>query len=96
METTFAKWLSETGESHSAYALRRGMDKKRVMLMAGVSRTPQVIVRFNYPSLVTISEDTGIPIQILIDEAMAAAKNPVPPRQYNRKGVENGKGQAAE
>ncbi len=97
METKFAAWLRKRGESHSAYALRIGMNKMRVALLAGIARQAQPIARFHYPSLARISEDTGIPIQILIDDAVEASKNPIAPRQYNRKGTEDGKGtQAAE
>ncbi len=95
METTFALWLREAGESHSAYALRKSMQKRAVMLLAGVSRQPQRITLLHYPTLAEISRETGIPIQTLIDDAVAAAANPVPPRQYNRKEETDGT-QAAE
>ncbi len=85
METTFAKWLSERGESHSAYALRMNLSKRRVALMAGVSREPQQAAWFKYGTLSLVSKDTGIPIETLEREAREAAVNPIPPRKYTRK-----------
>ena len=87
METTFAKWLRDRGEGHYAYAVRCRLGKISVALLAGVGREPREVTRLNYTALQRISADSGIPTQTLIDEAAAAAKNPVEPRKYNRKGV---------
>lgn len=85
METAFARWLGERDETPHRYARRKGMNTDRVMLLAGVSRSPRTVTRWHMPSLTTISEETGIPIAELIADATRAAANPRPPRQYNRK-----------
>jgi len=92
MQTTFAKWLAARGEAHSAYAIRRGINKDGVARLAGVGH--RITIRyFNMSFLETVSADTGIPIATLIEDATKAAANPTPPRRYNRKGTGNGKGQ---
>jgi hypothetical protein len=88
METTFARWLRERGEGHYAYAVRRRLGKISVALLAGVGREPREVTRLNYTALQRINEDSGIPIQTLIDEAAAAAKNPVEPRKYVKRNGE--------
>ena len=85
METAFAAWLREQGESPSAYALRRGVHRKPIMRLAGVAHGPQPIGNIFYPTLVKVSDETGIPIGTLIEDATRAAANPVPPRKYERK-----------
>jgi hypothetical protein len=92
METAFARWLRERGESHSAYAIRNRMGKKQIARLAGVAREAKPIVRFyTYGALCEISKDTGIPIQVLIDDAVEAAHNPIEPRKYVKKGMDDGK-----
>ena len=87
MRTAFARWLDKRGESHFAYAARNGMNRTRVALLAGVSREPREVTRWHMPSLTAISQETGISIARLIGDATKASANPVPPRQYNRKGT---------
>ncbi len=85
METQFAKWLREHDESHSAFALRRGLGKRLVARLAGVSREETAVRRWIYPPLAAISDETGIPVDTLVREAGVAAKNPVAPRRYTRR-----------
>ena len=94
VETSFAKWLRETGDTPSAYAVRNGFFKQRLMLLAGISRAPQAITKFHYPTLAAISEESGIPIDTLIREANEAGKNPIAPRRYTRKEENDGKAAA--
>jgi hypothetical protein len=96
METAFAKWLLARGETCNSFATRNRMNRERVRLLAGVGRAPKSVVRWNMPSLTTISEVTGISITVLIEDATRAASNPIPPRQYNRKGTDDGKATAVE
>ena len=88
METTFARWLRGRGEPHYAYAIRKKLGKKSVALMAGIGRQPQELTRLNYVALRRISEDSGIPVQTLIDDAARAARHPVEPRKYAKKTTE--------
>ena len=96
METTFARWLRARGEAHHAYAKRMGLGYISVALLAGIGREPREVKRFSFLALTRVSEDTGIPIQVLIDETKAAARNPVEPRKYVKKGMDDGKAAAAE
>jgi len=89
METAFAKWLSERGESHSAYALRVKVNKRSIALLAGVCREPQRVKWFKYATLALVSKDTGIPIETLASDGERAAANPTPPRRYTRKARED-------
>ena len=95
MITTFGRWLEERGEKPYAYALRRNLGKKSVGLLAGISREPRTITRFNYTALVTIAKDSGIAIEVLTRDAIKAAAEPTAPRRYTRKEQGNGK-EAAE
>ena len=88
METTFARWLRGRGEMYYAYAVRMRLGKKSVALLAGIGRRPQEIRWFNYTALKRISEDSGIPVQTLIDDAAKAARHPVEPRKYVKKTTE--------
>jgi hypothetical protein len=84
--TSFGLWLWERGENHSAYARRRGIGGlKRMALLAGYGRQPQRVTQFHYPMLELISADTGIPTETLIREALEAARDPTPPRKYERR-----------
>mgnify|MGYP001593289855 CR=1 FL=1 len=95
MKTTFALWLEARGEAHYAYADRRGLGRRRVALYAGVGpghdkvRGRDKIKRFDYASLSIISQDTGIPLEMLIKDAIAALEDPTPPRRYTRKATAN-------
>ena len=91
METAFAKWLSERGESHSAYALRVKVNKRSIALLAGVCREPQRVKWFKYATLALVSKDTGIPIETLASDGEKAAANPTPPRRYTRKAGQDAK-----
>ena len=90
MRTAFGRWLEKRGENHFAYAVRVGMNRTRVALLAGVSREPFTIIRWHMPSLTVISKETGISVARLIEDAARAAANPRAPRQYNRKGTVQG------
>ncbi len=81
---------------HYAYAIRKRLGKTSVALLAGISRKARPITRLNYTALRHISNDTGIPIQTLIDDAARAARNPVQPRKYTKKGADDGQTAAAE
>ena len=94
MKTAFGRWLEKRGENHFAYAVRVGMNRTRVALLAGVSREPRTITRWHMPSLTVISKETGISVARLIEDATRAAANPRPPRQYKRNGGEDGKAAA--
>jgi hypothetical protein len=82
METTFARWLQDRGEAHSAYAIRRGLNRLGVARLAGIGRKPSIAYYFYHHFLVNVSQDTGIPIETLVEEARKAAANPIPPRRY--------------
>ncbi len=88
METTFARWLRQRGEMHYRYADRKHLGKRSVALLAGIGREARAITRLNYTALRHISQDTGIPIQTLIDDAARAARNPVQPRKYVKRAAE--------
>lgn len=96
MDTTFSKWLRAQGEAHYAYAKRRGLGQQSIRTLVGLGRVPRELTRLSLLALTRASEDSGIPIQTLIDEARAAARDPVEPRKYVKRGVEDGKAQAAE
>ena len=96
METTFARWLRKRGEAHHVYAKRMGLGYISVARLIGIGREPQEIKRFSFLALTKVSADTGIPIQTLIDDAVKAARNPVEPRKYVKKGMDDGKAAAAE
>ena len=88
METQFARWLREHEESHSAFALRRGLGKRLIARLAGVGCEPQTVSRWSYTPLSKIAEETGIAVHTLVNEAEAAAEKPVAPRKYTRRGTE--------
>ncbi len=91
METTFAKWLREHGEVHSAYAIKRGLNHKSVAKLAGVGREPYEITRLNLNFVLKVAQETGIPIDTLVEDAARAARAPVAPRSYTKKGDNGGK-----
>jgi len=91
METTFARWLRERGESHQAYAARLRLNWIAVRRLAGVGREPYVIRTFRLDFISRVAKDTGIPIDILVGDAERAAADPVPPRTYTRKEGGDGK-----
>ncbi len=88
METTFGRWLRLRGEAHYAYAVRKKIGKRAVAQLAGISREARKVTLINYTTLRHISNDTGIPIQTLIDDAARAARNPVQPRKYVKRAPE--------
>ena len=97
MRTAFALWLEAQGEAHYAYADRKGIGRRRVALYAGIGsggdrrRSADRAMRFDYAQLAIISQDTGIPVEMLIKDAIAALEDPVPPRRYTRKEKVDGK-----
>ncbi len=94
MKTTFAKWLQAQGEAPHVYAKRAGLGYGSVTQLAGIGREPRELKRLSFLALTRASADSGIPIQTLIDEAKAAARNPVEPRKYVKRGVDDGKAEA--
>lgn len=84
METTFAVWLRQAGETPAAYARRTGHKYMMVRRLAGVA-SGDGSVGFLSDKLLPIAEETGIPLGVLIEEAHEAAHDPTPPRRYRRK-----------
>jgi hypothetical protein len=82
METTFARWLREHDETRFAFEIKHGLNHGSVARLAGVGRAPSVVNRFSLDFLVKVSQETGIPVGTLIEEARKAAANPIPPRRY--------------
>lgn len=97
MKTTFALWLEARGQAHYAYADRKGLGRRLVALYAGIGRDRRdqgrriKVERFAYGPLSIISQDTGIPVEMLIKDAIAALEDPTPPRRYTRKEKTDGK-----
>ena len=95
MRTTFAEWLDAAGQTISAYATRTGMRYNAVRRFAGVVRPAhdQRGKMMNIQMAQAISADTGIPVGTLVEEALAAAEEPTPPRPYHKR--RKGAGDAA-
>lgn len=70
--TTFAKWLEGRGETAWRYAASRGYNKETIRGLAGIpsSRIPSF---YTTRLLGEVSEETGIPIGTLHDEALKGA-----------------------
>jgi hypothetical protein len=87
METTFARWLRERGETYWAYSQRLKLNQRGVERLIGRARKPLTITYFNHPFLAKVATDTGIPIGTLIEDTIKASANPIAPRAYTRKGA---------
>ena len=82
MLTAFGRWLAERGEPAYLYAQRMKMRRGLVYRLAGLyeSQAPRAL----QADLVRkISEDSGIPVGVLCEEAIAAMDEPERPRRKN-------------
>ena len=90
METRFLAWLKETGEPAYLYAQRRNLGERLVKRLAGMACPPgRRGLQFTAAFLDLVSRETGIPIGILVEDAVAAAARPTPSRIYRRKTKED-------